>query len=469
MGWLLAFLIAVGAGFFIVLIAALFLWRPGINLWVDAFVKRLMKDSYPENIGEMYNVFTKVGVQNVFESDLRATNGEPLQRPFGTPLHLSAWDKLLLGSVYFTRKPTVESVSVDTKVVIGPQAKRPLGIDIPIMIAGMAYGAGPSLNAKIALAKGADMVNTATCTGAGPFLPEERKHTKRLIMQYHRGFWAKEEEVLRQADAIEINLGYGAYGSAPVIWRYRDLSPEFRDYMKLKPGQDLTQEAMLPDVKNGAELTKLVHYLRTLTNGAPIGIKFGATHYLESELELFTGAGIDFLSVAGAEAGISYGPGILADDVGLPTLPALCRTVSFLKQKGLQNKVSIVISGGLVTPGQFLKALALGADAVAIGTIALLALAHTQITKVIPWEPLTELVYENGKAKNKLSVDQAAMNIANFLKSCNEEIILAIRSMGWSKLAEVTSADLCAISAEVAAVAGVELGLYPPKGYVVNK
>lgn len=113
--------------------------------------------------------------------------------------------------------------------------------------------------------------------------------------------------------------------------------------------------------------------------------------------------------------------------------------------------------------------MALGADAVAIGTIAMLALSHNQIEKVIPWEPLTELVYENGKLKDQLSVDQAAVSIANFLKSCNEEIIFAIRSMGWSKLKEVSSADLCSISAEVAAVAGVELGLYPPKGYVVNK
>ncbi|HBF35813.1 MAG TPA: FMN-binding glutamate synthase family protein, partial [Firmicutes bacterium] len=294
-GW--QFVIAACIGILIILISALLLWRPGIDLWTDAFIKRLMKDPYPENIGEMYNVFTKVGVQNVFESDLRSTSGEPLQRPFGSPKHLSSWDKLLFNPVYFTRKPTVESVGIDTKVVIGPQAKRPLEVDIPIIIAGMNYGSGLSLNAKIALAKGADLVKTATGTGAGPFLPEERKHVKRLIIQYHRGSWSKEETILRQADAVEINLGYGAYGSAPVIWKYKDLSPEFRDYMKLSLNQDLTEEAMLANVKNGADLTRLVQNLRQVTNGVPIGIKFGATHHLEQELEIFTQAGIDFLSV----------------------------------------------------------------------------------------------------------------------------------------------------------------------------
>jgi glutamate synthase domain-containing protein 2 len=463
------FITAVGTGILIVLVAALLLWRPGVNWWTDAFVKRLMQDDYPENIGEMYNVFGKVGIQNVFESDLRATSGEPLRRPFGTPKHLSAWDKLLFSSVYFTRKPTVESLAIDTKVSIGPQAKRPLEIAIPIMIAGMNYGSGLSVNAKIALAKGADMVKTATCTGAGPFLPEERKHVKRLIIQYNRGFWSKEEAVLRQADAVEINLGYGAYGSAPLIWKYQDLSPEFRDYMKLRPGRDLVEAAMLPDAQNGAELAQLVQYLREVTNGAPIGVKFGATHYLEQELEIITGTGIDFLSVAGGEAGISHGPGILADDVGLPTLPALCRTVAFLKQHGLRNRISLVVSGGLVTPGHFLKALALGADAVAIGTVAILVMAHNQLSKVLPWEPLTELVFENGKFKSKLAIDPAAMSIANFLKSCNEEIILAIRSLGWSKLAEISATDLCATSAEIATMAGVDYCLYPPKGYVSNK
>jgi glutamate synthase domain-containing protein 2 len=465
----LQFILAVCIGVFIILISAIFLWRPGFNLWSDAFVKRLMKDPYPENIGEMYNVFTKIGVQNVFESDLRSTNGEPLKRPFGSPKHPSAWDKLLFNPVYFTRKPAVESAAIDTRVTIGPKAKRPLEIDMPMIIAGMNYGGGLSLNAKIALARGADLVKTATSTGSGPFLPEERKHVKRLIIQYHRGFWSKEEAVLRQANAIEINLGYGAYGPAPVVWKNKDLSPEFRDYMKLDSNEDLIEESTLPNVKNGGELSKLVHYLRELTNGAPIGIKFGATHYLEQELEIFIKAGVDFLSIAGGEAGIHYGPGILADDVGLPTLPALCRAANFLKQHGLQNKVSLIISGGLVTPGHFLKALTLGADAVAIGTVALLAMAHTQVTKVFPWEPLTELVFENGKSKKKLSIDDAARSLANFLKSCNEEIMLAVGCMGWSSLKELSPADLSSTSTEIASLAGVDYCLYPPKGYQIKK
>ena len=460
LGW--GFIFAVGLGFLITALVGLLLWKPALNLWADSFIKRLMKDPYPENLSEMYNVFTKVGIQNVLESDLRGTSGKPLQRPFGTPNHYSHWEKLTFNSVYLSRKPVMESVEINTKVVIGPKAKRPLSVDIPILIAGMAYGAGPSLQAKIALAKGADQENTATNTGVGPFLPEERKHTKRLIIQYNRGYWAKEEEVLRQADAVEIQLGYGAFGSAPRIWNYQDLTPEFRDYMKLKPGENMVEESSLPNVKTRQQLAELVKYLRKITNGAPIGIKFGATHLLEKELEIFTGADIDFLSVSGAEAGINYGPAILADDTGIPTLAALCRTVRFLKEKRLKEKVSLIICGGLVTPGQFMKAIALGADAVAIGTIALLVIAHTQVSKVIPWEPPTELVYERGKFKDKLNVDLGAKSLANFLKSCKEEMILGMRTIGKTDLKDFVPEDLSSISAEVAELTGVDLNLFPP-------
>ncbi|HBF35812.1 MAG TPA: FMN-binding glutamate synthase family protein, partial [Firmicutes bacterium] len=115
------------------------------------------------------------------------------------------------------------------------------------------------------------------------------------------------------------------------------------------------------------------------------------------------------------------------------------------------------------TPGHFLKALALGANVVAIGTIAVLAMTHVQVTKVLPWEPLTDLVFENGKSKDKLSIDDAAMSIANFLKSCNAEIMLAIRSMGWNSLKQLSSADLCSLSPEIASLTGTDLCFYPPK------
>ncbi len=462
MAWVWQFGLAFILSFVVASVLGLVLLKPIINILVDNFTKRLLKDPYPENLGEMYNVFTKVGLQNVLEADLRGNDGKPLERPFGSPIHFSPWDKLLLNPVYLSRRPLAESEKVDLQVTIGPQSIRPMQIEIPIMIGGMAYGLGPSYQAKIALAKGADQVNTATNTGVGPFLPEERKCTKRLIMQYHRGAWGKDEEILRQANMLEIQLGYGALGSAPVKLEPRNISPAFREYMGLSENEPLTLDAYFPEVKNRSDLEDLVDYLRKVSGGVPIGVKFGATHRLEAELDIITGAGVDFITIDGAEAGINFGPTILADSVGLPTLPALSRTVAYLDKKNLQKKVSLIISGGFVTPGQILKALALGADAVYIGTIAMIVLAHLQLTKVIPWEPPTELVYERGQLKEKFSIEEGAQNITKFLKSCEEEIMMAMRSLGRKSLAELSRADLCAISPEVAEFTNVESGLFRP-------
>jgi glutamate synthase domain-containing protein 2 len=455
---------AIGLGGVLLTAAAIgiFVWRPVVNYWIDAFVKRLLKDPYPENIAEMYNVLKKVGIQNVLESELRANCGNALPRPFGSPIHFSRWEQLLFSPVYLHRQPLVEAAPVDMSVILGPQAKRPLTIENPIMIGGMGYGFGPSLKAKIALAKAAAQAKTATNTGVGPFLAEERKAAQKLIVQYHRGSWGKEEIFLRQADMVEIQLGYGALGSAPVSLSPADISEEFRDYMKLGNQESLHLTAALEDASDGKELSKLVRYLRKLTNGVPIGVKIGATHYLERELAILTEAELDFINIDGAEAGINFGPTILADSCGLPTLPALCRAKKYLQQHGPARKMSLIVSGGLTTPGHFLKALALGADAVYIGTIAMILLVHCQSSKVLPWEPPTELVYERGKYKDRLNVNEAAQALANYLESCKQEMIMGMRTLGRASLAELSSADLAALSEEVAEMTGVELGLFAP-------
>jgi glutamate synthase domain-containing protein 2 len=437
-------------------LSAFLLWRPISNWMADQILKRLLTDPYPENLSEMLNVFTKEGVQNVLESDLRASNGQILQRPFGSPAHRSPWDDLLFNPVYLTRLPIDEGIEVKTDVVIGPLAKKPLKLGMPIIIGGMAYGIGVSKKVRLALAQGADAAETAVNIGVGPLLPGERLKVKRLILQYHRGSWGKDEDTLKQADMIEIQLGYGALGSAPVSISSSEISEEFRDFMQLKADEGLTLQATLPDVKNGYELAALVQRLRQITGGVPIGVKIGATHLLEQELDIIARAKLDFITIDGSEAGINYGPAILGDDLGLPTLPALCRAANYLQRHRLRGKVSLIVSGGLVTPGQFLKAIALGADAVAIGTIIVLSLAHIQIAKATPFEPPTDLVLENGKYKDDLSVKAAAKSVSNFLKSCNDEIVLAMRSMGRTALDQLTPADLCALTRSTAEMTGVE-------------
>jgi len=245
--------------------------RPVLNRLVDNFIKRLMVDAYPENLTEMLNVFSRVGLRNVLEIDLRGTSGQPLKRPFGAIRRLSPWEQLMFNPVYYTREPLEQEVPINQQVTIGKRAAKPLTIDLPVMVGAMAYGIGISKKSRLALAEATSRLNTATNAGVGPLLPEERRRAKKLILQYHRGTWGKDEETLRQADMIEIQLGYGALGSAPVHLLPEEISPEFRAYMELGADEGLALAARLAEARNGMALANLVRRLRRITGGVRSG------------------------------------------------------------------------------------------------------------------------------------------------------------------------------------------------------
>jgi glutamate synthase domain-containing protein 2 len=406
---------------------------------------------------DFVHLLTKIDWRNYFETNLRAETGKALERPFGTPVHYCFWDRLLFNPSYLSKKPLPSDAAIETAVILGLHAKKPLQLKFPVMIAGMSYGGALSLTAKIALAKAASMAGIAGNSGSGPFLAEERTMAEKYILQYSRGFWSKTAAVLSQADMIEIALGHGAWASAPVRIKGQALTNGYAESMETIAGLDVLIEARFTEVNERKDWKNLIRNLKEVTTGVPIAVKIGATHYLEKELELILEGGIDVLVIDGAEGGSHSAPPVLSDDVGLPTLPGLCRAARFLKDKGLTDEISLVVGGGLYTPGDFLKCLALGADAVMIGTIASLAMSHTQVTKSTPWEPPTGLIYYQGKAAKKFNPDLGAQDLSHYLQSCALEMKQAARTMGKRSLKELNLSDLVALDPLYAQMAGVEL------------
>lgn len=405
------------------------------------------------------NLLRKISWHEYFEANLRAQTGKPLDRPYWTKRGILSLEKLQFNPVYLAKKPLNNYTAVDTSVVLGPLAKKPLQLKIPILIGGMAYGSGYSLAAKIALAKAATMAGTAANSGNGPFLREERFFAEKFIQQFPRGFWNRTETILKQADMIEIALGHSARGSAPVRINGKKLTPEVAERYGSIPGLDVLMEARLPEVETFEQWKRLIQYLKELTGGVPIGVKFGASHSLEQELEIFTKGGIDVLTFDATEGGTHGGAPILMDDSGVPLLPALCRAAKFIRDRGLKNKVSLVVGGGLVTPGDFAKCLALGADAVIVGTITALAQSHTQTTKTIPWEPPTGLLYNDGKEKNKYNPDLGAKHLNLYFQSCVTEMKMLAGVLGKSSLRELNPGDLVTGDPLYARITGVEYQL----------
>jgi glutamate synthase domain-containing protein 2 len=196
--------------------------------------------------------------------------------------------------------------------------------------------------------------------------------------------------------------------------------------------------------------------LREMTGGIPIGVKL-VPACIEEDIECALDAGVDFITIDGAQAGTKESAPILQDDIGLPTLRGLVRAVKVLEEKKARHQVSIIVSGGLYTPGDYLKAIALGADAVALGTVILLAAIHTQISKVLPWEPLSQLAWDEGDFADLLDEEKAAKQVANLLKSSVKEMELAVMCLGKKSIHEVSRDDLVALDPQTARIAEVPL------------
>jgi glutamate synthase domain-containing protein 2 len=404
---------------------------------------------------EATTLLKKITFQKYFEAMLRGSTGKPLERPFGTPIHFFWMDRIQFKPVYLSRLPLDSKVTIDTEAILGPQSHKPLVLKIPIMVGGWSLSA-VSLKTKLALAKASVLSGTATNCGSGPYVEEARAEAEKYILQYTRGFWSKSESVLKKADMIEITLGQGAWGPAPKRMMGYKVTPEFAGRLGTIPGLDLLADSRLPEVESAADWKALIGCLREITGGVPIGAKFGGTHYLEAELELMIEGGVDIIILDGKEGGTHAGPPLLLDDVGMATFPSLCRAARFFEKHNLKGKVSLIIGGGLFTPGDFLKCLALGADAVIVGTIAALAMSNIQLLKSVPWEPPTGILYRDGKKAAQYDPIQGGVTLNNYFQSCVAEMKAIAYSLGKSSFKDIGRDDLVALEPLYAEAAGIE-------------
>lgn len=421
--------------------------------------KLLGQAKYDANIAEMYTAMVGRHPRVLLETALRAERGKAISRPFYTTKKFIHFDDLMFIPAQLANLPTGENQPIDLSTVIGPRAGRPLKLDLPVYISGMAFGLSLSDRCKIALAKGSAAAGTATNSGEGGFYEPERRHAKHYILQYTRGGWPKDPAVLRQADAIEIQVGQGAQAGSPQSTPGWKLTNEARQAMGLEQGQDAVIHSRFPGVAQPQDFKTLVSNIRSMAGDIPVGIKLAAGHNLEADLQVALDAGVDFVTVDGAQASSHAAQPILLDDFGIPSVIALCRAARVVKGTG----VSLIVSGGFMTPGEILKALALGADAVAVGAAPVMAAVHAQWQKIAPADPPTSLVWHDGKHRDKFDVEEGARDVANWFAATADELVTGVRSVGQRSVHGVTREHLCALTPESAAVTGLPLAWYPPE------
>lgn len=398
-----------------------------------------MTDPYLENLAEFLSASKRTGIQNIIETSLRSERAEVLQRPLGSPRKFLDFEGLMFISSHLERQPLPDTIPVHTGVVIGPRAPKPLRIETPLMVSALAYRMAVTDRLKYALAAGSKLAKTSTNTGEGPYLPRERALAGRLIVQYPRVPLYRTLEMLAQADALELQLGQGATAGGSQA-----------------PYPHLIRTE-LPPLRGPEDLPKVIRFLKEAGGGVPVGVKFPFTNNLEREIDLCLEAGVDYLAMEGAQAATVGGAPILQDDFGLPTIMGLPRAVRHLQKRGMQDKVSLIVSGGFKSPGQCLKALALGANAIYLGTMALFAAGHTQSLKAMPWEPPTQVAVYGGKASKRYNWKLGSKNLANYLISSTEEIKQGVRALGKHALHQVNSLDLVSLDTQTSEITGIPL------------
>lgn len=423
-------------------------------------LERQMRLPYRQNPMGMLPVAEKVTLLGIAELRIRAETGKPPSRPMGTPHHFSPWDRILFGFANVDPLPTRDEAQVSLQVTIGPRAEKPLVLSHPVLITAMSFGGALSLKARLALARASTIVDTATNSGEGVFIAEERKEAKHYIIQYHRGIWPNapqnQRAVLEKADAIEVQISQGAQGAAPMQSPPEVIHEEMRRRFGLAPGQAAAIRARLQDVDDRHALVRLLRQLKE-TYPVPIGLKFAPSHRIEDELRVAIEAGIDFVTLDGAEGGTHGGPPILQDDMGLPTLWAIARARRFLEQEGLAEDISILAAGGLVLPGHFLKAIALGATACYSGTAVAMALLSPQLEiPLLNLEPPYALDLQSNPLHERLDVAKATDNVVRLFRAWATEFELALRALGKEDLRQLSPQDCFALDRELAEALGLD-------------
>lgn len=382
-----------------------------------------------------------------------AETGRSIIEPMRTRKPSPSWDEILIKGAQLAKLPLNRDVPVNTQTVIGPEAEVPLVIETPVYVTHMSFGA-LSKEAKIALAAGSAAVKTAMCSGEGGILPESLERSYKYIFEYVPNRYSVTDENLRRVDAIEIKIGQSAKPGMGGHLPGKKVTGEVAAVRGFQEGEDIVSPAHFHDITNREDLKKKVQWLREASGGKPVGIKFAAGN-IEADLEVALYAQPDFITIDGRAGATGASPKFVKAATSVPSMFALYRARKLLKEKGAGN-VSLVITGGIRVSSDFAKALALGADAVAIGTSALMAIGCQQYRVCDTGKCPKGITTQDPDLRSRLDVEKAAEGLAHFLTVSTEELEDFARLTGNDDVHKLAISDLCTANSEISGYTEIE-------------
>jgi methylamine---glutamate N-methyltransferase subunit C len=365
---------------------------------------------------------------------------------------LPKWEDIQFLPAQLANKPLFDDDPVDTKVIIGPRAKKPLVLELPLFVSDMSFGA-LSREAKIALAKGAEMAGTGIASGEGGMLAEEQENNNRYFYELASGRFGFSWDKIKKVQAFHFKGGQGAKTGTGGHLPGHKVTKEIAQVRGLKAGEPAISPATFTDLKTPQDFKKFADRVREITGGIPVGFKIAGSH-IEADIDFALEAGADYIILDGRGGGTGAAPAILRDNINVPTIPALARARHHLNKTGV-NDVSLIITGGLRIAEDFAKALMLGADAIAISNSALQAIGCLGMRACHTNNCPVGVATQKESLRNRLIIDSSAKQLYNFLYASNELIKVVARACGHKTLKDFNLNDLSTIDFQIHQLAGI--------------
>lgn len=372
----------------------------------------------------------------------------------GVPItDLPRWNDIQILTAQLAKKPLSDNHHVDTELVIGPKATKPLRLKIPIFVSDMSFGS-LSEEAKVALSKGAELAGTGICSGEGGMLPEEQMANSRYFYELASGKFNWDLDKVKNVQAFHFKAGQGAKTGTGGHLPANKVTEKIAEVRGLKPGEEAISPPSFNDLTTTDDFKKVAEDVRTSSGGIPIGFKISAQH-IEEDIEFALNVGADYIILDGRGGGTGAAPEIFKNNISVPTIPALARARKYLDESQAKD-VTLIITGGLRTESDFIKALALGADGIAIANSAIQAIGCLGMRACNTNNCPVGIATQKENLRARLIIDQSAKQLKNYLNASVELMQVLARACGYDSLSKFNINDLTTFNSEISKLSGIK-------------
>jgi len=366
---------------------------------------------------------------------------------------LPLWKDIQILAAQLATKPLMEDVPVGTNLVIGPNAKKPLKLDIPLFVSDMSFGA-LSEEAKIALAKGAEMAGTRICSGEGGMLDEEQQANAKYFYEYASAKFGFEWEKLKRVQAFHFKGGQGAKTGTGGHLSGNKVIGKIAKVRNLTEGTPAVSPPTFDDLHTANDFKNFADKVREITGGIPIGFKLSANH-IEEDIQFALEASADYIILDGRGGGTGAAPLIFRNNISVPTIPALARARHYLDKVGRKD-VTLIITGGIRVPDDFIKAMALGADGIALSNSALQSIGCVAARMCNTNNCPAGIATQKPALRKLLNVDKSANQLFNFFVASTELMKVMARACGHNHLNQFNQKDITTWKKDMADLTGIK-------------